>query len=159
MKQIPLTQGKVAVVDDEDFDRLSQFKWYAAKTKAKYSDRWYAVRGVRLPQGPRQIFMHCEILGLKGVDHKDNDGLNNQRTNLRPATQNQQNQNRRKYPNCTSSFKGVRWRSDRNKWEAQITLADGQDYLGLFDSEESAAMAYSMVAEQNFGEFANLTTL
>lgn len=152
MKQIELTQGKMAIVDDADFARLCLFKWYAVMVKAKNSTRWYAGRGIRTSCGVRRVLMHSEILGVKGVDHADHDGLNNQRSNIRAATQTQNNQNRRKY-SSSSRFKGVRWREQRNRWEAYITLDGKQRYLGIFYDENKAAKAYDEAAVA-FGRFA-----
>ena len=153
MKTITLTQGKVAVVDDLDYACLILFKWHAVKVTVKNSIRWYAARAVRLASGVSKIYMHVEILGQKGVDHADHDGLNNQRSNLRAATQAQNNQNRRKYPS-SSQFKGVRWRERRGKWESYITIDGHQKFLGLFTEEVDAAEAYNKAAKA-FGNFAH----
>src|SRR6185369_10082175 len=109
MKRIKLTQGKCALVDDEDFERVSQFKWVADKDK---NNLWYASRHFPLGNGKRTTQkMHTFILnGLKKVDHKNSDGLDNQKHNLRPATTSQNGANRRKQARKTSSvFKGVWW--------------------------------------------------
>lgn len=154
MREIPLTQGKVALVDDEDFDRANQFKWYAVRSRRTF----YAMRAI--PAGKRKqvhqrlhTFLFPE-LGL--LDHRDGDGLNNQRQNLRPATEHQNTFNARKTVSreTSSRFKGVRWRAPRSCWTAYITFDRHQIYLGQFDSEEDAALAYDYAAKIYFGEFA-----
>lgn len=149
MKEIPLTQGKTVLVDDEDYKWLMQWKWHA------YRDRrtWYAIRHV-YPNGrkhPKKIRMHRFILNvLEGVkvDHRDGDGLNNQKGNLRQATTAQNGHNRRINSNNTSGFKGVSKR--KHGWQATI---QGK-YLGVFDTPGQAASAYDRAASVLFGEFA-----
>lgn len=150
MKQIPLTQGKFAIVDDEDYEWLMQWKWYAAKGTYTY----YAARGF-----PKRILMHRQILGLikgdgKESDHKDHNGLNNRKINLRSCTksENQHNQNiiRKK---TSSKYKGVCWHKSHQKWTAQIVINNKHFCLGLFNNETKAAKAYDKKAKKLFGEF------
>lgn len=152
MKQIQLTQGKVALVDDVDYERLNQHRWCAKKSGAT----WYAVRMVGKDGKQMTLYMHREILGLTAnieTDHKDGDGLNNQRHNLRLATtaQNQRNQKKQK---GTSQYKGVYWYQGKTKWCAQIWIAKKRVSLGIFLSEIDAAKAYDNAAIKHFGEFA-----
>ena len=156
MKTIPLTQGKYAIVDDVDFEWLSQWKWCANKDR----NTWYAVRTMHKDEKQIKIMMHREILGLKhgdgmDTDHKDGDGLNNRRENLRTAThaQNMYNQRIRK---GTSQFKSVHWNRCAAKWCAQIRVNNRLIYLGYFVSEIEAGLAYDMAAQKYFGEFAKL---
>lgn len=100
--------------------------------------------------------MHCEVVGGVGVDHRDHNGLNNQRKNLRKATQSQNNGNLRKTPGRSSQFKGVSFRRDRGCWKSQIRFHGQLHFLGLFDCEKLAARAYDCAARQFFGEFALL---
>ncbi len=151
-KQIPLTQGKVAIVDDADFEWLNQWKWYACKKH--YC--WYAVRTQWQDGKNKQIQMHREILKPLAdmqTDHKDGNGLNNLRNNLRVATgsQNQHNQKPRK---ATSKYKGVHWHQGEAKWHAQIRMDKQQCHLGVFVCEIEAARAYDAAAVVAFGEFA-----
>ncbi len=155
MKTVPLTQDKVALVDDEDFLRVSQYKWYAIKM----SHLFYAHTNVRKADGKTTILsMHVLLLpDAKRVDHQDGNGLNNQRHNLRSATHSQNMANRRKHKNGTSSlFKGVHWHKAAKKFTAQICVNHKRHHLGLFTSETDAAMAYDVAALHHFGAFARL---
>lgn len=149
MKLIPLTQGKFAKVDDRDYARLSKFKWSATFD----GHNWYARTG-RCPT----IRMHQFILpGSPLLDHKNLDGLDNQRHNLRPATRTQNKTNQRKYKGCVSAFKGVTWYPYRGGgWRTQITVSKIRIHLGLFRLEETAARAYDAAAKRYFGEYAAL---
>jgi HNH endonuclease len=151
-KQIPLTQGKVALVDDADFLHLNQWNWYTHNSRGK----WYAARTARKLPGGR-IFMHNEIMqpppGME-IDHKDGDGLNDQRYNLRHATHAQNSANRKTRSDNTSGYRGVA-RHGRG-WVAQL-MVNGKPVLNkkFYDIEE-AARAYDKAADQHLGEFAVL---
>lgn len=159
MKEIPLTQGKVALVDDSDWEWLSQWRWYANPAKNK----WYACRHAPMINGVRypKLYMHRELLLLTNedieVDHRDGNGLNNQRYNLRKTTH-QCNQQNVRTTTGTSQYKGVTWHKDRNKWCAQIKTNNKRYHLGRFpqDQEIEAAKAYDAKAVELFGEFACL---
>jgi hypothetical protein len=157
MREIPLTQGKVALVDDEDYEWLSQWKWFA------YHDRsgtWYARRNIRLPDGRMGILsMQNAVRAMDAgylCDHEDGDGLNNQRYNLRRATKNQNVRNRKKQRNNTSGYRGVSWDAEKQKWRAQIRVDTKGISLGRFSDPEDAARAYNAAALKHFGEFARL---
>lgn len=157
MYRIALTQGKFATVSRRDYSRLNRFKWCAAYQHGK----WYAVRGVRLGGKQRLVRMHRVILGLDGrdkryIDHRNGNGLDSTRRNLRIAT-NQQNQcNRGKQHNNSSGYKGVGWHKGTNKWQAYIMVGKKQRSLGLFDSPEEAAKAYNKAARTLHVRFAKL---
>lgn len=157
MKTISLTQGKVTLVDDADFEWLNQWKWHAQWDRR--AKKFYA-RRCEWKDGKiwKRIVMHRVIAaatGLAQVDHKDNDGLNNQRENLRPCTAQQNCANRKKRPGLTSRFKGVRkFRSGPNPWMAQIKINSRAVHLGCFPTEELAAEAYDRAAVRAHGEFA-----
>jgi len=157
VKAIKLTQGKVALVDDADFEWLSQWKWYARKN-IKKSTTWYAVRQVTVAAGKQTtVQMHRVITGVPPgaeIDHHDTNGLNNQRFNLRPATHSQNQHNQRKRLGCSSKFKGVSWDKNARKWKAYITIDGRIHHIGLFESEDDAAAAYDAAALEHFGEFA-----
>lgn len=164
-REIPLTRGLVAIVDDEDFDWLSQWKWRALRASCK-EEKWYAYRTswiVGAGAGPG-VYMHREIAqpdrGLV-VDHIDYDGLNNQRSNLRITTTALNVRAMRKAPGV-SGFRGVRPSRSGKRWYATLNLTrDGSNpqpkvHLGAFDDAESAARAYDAAAFAHFGEFAVL---
>ena len=154
VKAIPLTMDKFTVVDDEDFEKLNRCKWRALKQILKNRVNWYAIRTGRCG---KTVYMHREILGVVDtkieVDHKDSNGLNNQKTNLRPANHHENQQHSTKQPNCSSRFKGVSWH--RGKWKVQIKLPNQpQSYIGMFDDELTAASVYNAIAKRYFKEFA-----
>lgn len=173
MKQIPLTQGKFALVDDEDYEFLMQWKWQAhndlpKKYRGNEIDRWYVWRSQWNKQTKQQdiIRMHRLIMSApkdKIVDHIDGNGLNNVRTNLRLCTQAENNRNRRKFV-CSSNrskFKGVTFekRSNRSPWKARIKVNGKDLYLGHFASQSDAARAYNIAAMKYHGIYANLNII
>lgn len=162
MKLIPISRGLSAMVDDQDYDFLNQWKWFARRPNRIHTTCvWYAVRNaVRPARG--QIYMHREVLRRAGFpdaphsDHRDTNGLNNQRHNLRPATSSQNAANVRKKAGCTSQFKGVYWHKQTRKWLSAIRCQEERHYLGLFENEIDAGRAYDAAATRFFGEFARL---
>jgi len=157
MKEIKLTQGQIAMVDDGDFEYLNQFKWNAYKKKG----RFYASRYVGKSNG-RQIYasMHWDVMGEKMIDHIDHNGLNNQKSNLRKCTYAQNMMNgRKRNTNTSSKYKGVCWAKNYNKWISSIRKDDKQIHLGYFESEIDAAMAYNNKAKELFCEFACINTI
>lgn len=160
MKAIVLTRGRIATVDDADFDYLKQFKWTALKGYRTY----YAHRTARLPNGKRKsVKMHRLILGLNDpkieADHQNLDGTDNRRCNLRKATPAENRRNRAKCRMSPSRFKGVRWHLQRRKWEARICHNKVLIYLGLVASDIEAAKAYNAAAINRFGAFAHLNSI
>ena len=155
-KTINLSQGKIALVDDCDYEYLSGFSWFF----------WlrYAARNVYVGGKRKVLPMHREVLSMAGndisgllVDHVDGDGLNNTRGNLRLATQAQNLYNRGPQKNNVSGYKGVsKTKSRLGRWAAAIK-ADGKlHHLGVFDSVEKAAHAYDSAAIALHGKFAYL---
>ena len=142
MKEIGLTQNQVTLVDDEDFEKLNQWKWYAVKQAKTF----YAVRHSSSINGERYtICMHWEIIGKppKGFvnDHRNGQGLDNQRHNLRHVTRRQNGQNLQNIKK-SSQYPGVSWAKHRQKWSAQITINGINKHLGLFAIEVDAFEVY-----------------
>jgi hypothetical protein len=156
MKKIQLTRGQFALVDDEDYDWLTQWKWYASK-ESKYT--FYATRMSRIGSRRISLKMHsalmCPPYGME-VDHVDGNGLNNQRGNLRVCTRTENCQNRRPRSGGTSKYKGVHWGRREKKWIAKIHLNGKEIYLGRSVDEDEAASIYDTKAKELFGEFARL---
>lgn len=156
MKQIKLTQGKFALVDDEDFDFLNQWKW----SVSKIGNNFYAMRSKKITKTRKSITirMHRLILNVsKGeyVDHIDMNGLNNQRSNIRVCTNAENSRNRTASKNTSSKFKGVSWHKRNKKWCANIKVDRKTYSIGSFTSEIEAAKAYDLKAKELHGEFAN----
>ena len=155
MKQIKLTQGQVAIVDDEDFAILSLHKWYAHRDGYTF----YALRKSPMIKGVRHtIRMHRVILNApteQQVDHRDRNGLNNQRSNLRLCTNAQNRHNCGNFPH-SSRFKGVSWKVSKQRWYVGLRHEDKHIYIGAYKDERTAARAYNQKAKELFGEFARL---
>ena len=148
MKTIPLTQNKYATVDDSDYMDLSVFKWTFSKG--------YAVRMEKKPYKTgkrRMLYMHTELLGDM-VDHKDGNGLNNARSNLRHCTPAENMRNRKMAQRTKSGYKGVWFNSKRNKFVAYIKLDGVSIVLRSCDTAEEAAYIYDQASLQLWGEFA-----
>jgi hypothetical protein len=157
IKPIPLSQGKIALVDSSDYAWLNQWKWYASKRGYTY----YALRCPWFRGKPYPIFMHREILGLvKGdgiiCDHRDRNGLHNWRNNLRTVTPSISMCNRKYNKNNTSGYKGVSWNKNAQKWIVNIGI-DGKDkYCGLYTDLVAAAKRYDLEAIKYFKDDAIL---
>lgn len=154
MKEIPLSKGCSAQVDDEDYEWLSEFTWHTLKAG---NDLLYACRKEVKPDGTRTTqLMHRLIMGVDqslDVDHCDNDGLNNQRINLRPATRSQNNANARTRSDNKSGHRGVAWRAGIGKWEARIQWKYVVTLLGYFIDKNDAITARKEAEKSFFGEF------
>lgn len=160
MKEIALTQGKVALVSDRDYEDLSQFKWFAHCGR----NTFYAARKVQIKGKPYMEPMHRRILSLekgdrKVTDHINRNGLDNRNNNLRICTNAENGQNRKRQRNNTSGFQGVYWNRQNKKWRAKLKVNSVQKDLGCFDSKIDAAMAYNAGAIKYHGEFATLNKI
>lgn len=157
-KEIRLTQGQVALVDDEWFDELSRYKWqanYDPKTKSFYATRMPS----RLLGKRKTIWMHRVIINAgqgDEVDHKDGNSLNNRIENLRICTHKQNARNVGIRPSNISGYKGVVPSRNKNGWVAEIKVDGKQIYLKTWKTPEQAAVAYDEAAKKYFGEFARL---
>ncbi len=157
-RRIPLTQGKYAMVDPDDYERLNKYKWQARrKERSFYATRsgWCERRGKR-----KIITMHRQVLPVPEgmfVDHINHNGLDNRKANLRPATQTQNTYNRRRHRNKTSSkYKGIYWEKRSKKWLVIMQHDFKRIKLGRFDDEEEAARAYDSAARIYQCEYAEL---
>jgi len=155
-KEIQLTQGNVAIVDDDDFDYLNQFKWYLLKSKFNY----YAIRTKR-PEN-KLIQLHRIVIKAKQgeiVDHINGNKLDNRKCNLRICTKSQNCQNRKISKFNKSGFNGVSWSIKNKKWVAQIACNNKKMHIGFFNDAIEAAKAFNQAAVKYHGEFAHLNKI
>ena len=152
MIEIMLTQGKRALIDETDASRVWNYKWYALFDRYN----WYAIRRVKKKGNWSHQSMHIFLMNPPqgvDIDHRDRNGLNNQRNNLRICTHQQNMRNKRISVGNASGFKGVCWKPRIKKWIAQIRYGKVL-HLGCFEDKKEAARAYDSAAEKFFGEFA-----
>jgi len=148
MREIQLTQGKVALVDDEDFEELNKHKWYAHMGR----NTFYARTRVK----EKQFLMHrliCCVDKIIQIDHIDGNGLNNQKANLRQCNNTQNHQNMKRPSRNTSGYKGVSYNSVAKKYEAYINTNGKKHFIGLFNNPLSAAAAYNAASLKYHGSF------
>lgn len=153
MRQIPLTKGYSAIVDDEDYDFLMQWKWHVVVGPKHV----YAMRNSAPVDGRRHhILMHRVLNDTPegfDTDHANGNSLDNRRSNLRTATRTQNMWNRAPNRRCASRHKGVSWHRQHRKWVAAIQVNGRRRHIGLFDDEDAAAAAYAARARKEFGDF------
>lgn len=161
MREVPLTKGLFALVDDADFDRVATFRWYAFRR----GRLWHAARSVKRKGKRSTIHMHRWLLDAPNgveVDHRDGNGLNNTRENLRLCTHGQNAINhRRSFSSKSSRFHGVCWHARSQRWRVVICAGEKtssgrarQIYVGVYRYEIDAARAYDRAAIRHHGEFA-----
>lgn len=146
MKEILLTRGKITLVDDADYEALATRHWC-------FATNGYVVSRI----GGGMIYLHRFLLNASPeheVDHIDGNKLNNQRSNLRLVTRQQNARNVASHGGSSSLFKGVAWCKQTQRWRAHITVNGMFKHLGRFDTEHEAAHVYDTAARQYFGEFA-----
>lgn len=164
MKEIQLSMGKVALIDDEDFELVCQYNWSILSGSKMGKDKFYAKAHIKKQKPYRKILMHRLIMGLcfghnLTVDHIDGDGLNNRRSNLRVCTMNENSKNRPIPKANSSGFKGVSWDKSRDMWESYIKVEYKKIHLGRYKDILQAASAYNDAAIKYFGEFARLNII
>jgi hypothetical protein len=160
MKEIQLTQGKVALVDDEDYEYLNQWKWYANKLGNKF----YAVRNLRINKKyVGSILMHRLVANNNSkmhTDHCNGDSLDNRKENLRICNASENLMNQKKHLNNKSGYKGVgKYNNNKSKFRSQISCNGKFIHLGYYKTKEDAAKAYNAAAIKYHGEFANLNKI
>ena len=158
MIEIPLTQGQVALIDDEDFEIVSKYKWYA--TWSPDTKSFYAMTNIRKLDGKQTTLqMHRIIMNAqKGqqVDHIHHNTLDNRKSEMRLCSGSQNQHNSGKRTNNTSGFKGVSWHKATQKWYARIKLNGKEKSLGYFTHPELAHEAYCRAAAELHGDFARV---
>lgn len=156
--RIPLSQGQFAIVDEADYEWLSQWKWYA--TWSLHTKTFIAIRkGKREPGRRESIMMHREILGLKygdrgHTDHINGNTLDNRRENLRVVTYSQNNMNRRMPRNNTSGHKGLFQVRKNGRWQVTLSKDKKRYYFGSYVTREEAIAVLNQACEKLHGEYA-----
>jgi hypothetical protein len=150
MKEIQLSQGKIAVIDDDDFERVNQYKWFLSGKTTNYAMAYVKGSG---RENQRRIFLHRFIVNCPEgfqVDHINNNKMDNRKENLRITDSFGNNRNRSISSRNTSGYKGVSFKN--NAFEAYINFT----YLGRYKTAEEAALVYNKAAKKRFGVFAKL---
>jgi hypothetical protein len=150
MKRIKLRYGKYAIVDEELYEDLRKFVWYAKRHPT--TGKWYAVRY----ENGKNVPMHRQILRAprrKQVDHINGNGLDNRKSNLRLVTSAENARNRDKHKNNTTGYKGVSRQKGRRKFRAQIQVHHKAIYLGWFDDPREAARVYDQAVRKYHGPY------
>lgn len=157
MREIKLTNGGIALVDDTDYESINHWKW--RKDQHGYATR---VKRTYIGKGKYKcttIFMHRQILGTptgKDTDHRDRNRLNNCRSNLRPATRSENNLNSKLRKDNTSGHKGIRWHTQTKKWNAAVWYKGRTYSCGLFNEIGDAIDARNKMLREIYPEFANV---
>jgi len=158
MIEIPLTQGQVALIDDEDFELISKFKWRAVWNP--HTKSFYAKAHIRKPDGKdTTLRMHRLIMNAQPgqqVDHVHHLTLDNRKSELRICTNSENLMNRGAQENNTSGYKGVSWNKRDRKWHAQIWVNGKRKHLGYFSTPEDGYAAYCKAAHDLHGQFARV---
>lgn len=162
---LELSQGQKTIINTSDYDKIKNIRWFAYRSRT--AKTFYVIGNLPRrdhPEGKQKgVKLHRFLFDLDDpkttVDHKDGNGLNNIRENLRVCTQ---LQNSRNYPiphNNTSGYKGVSWNKIRKKWQAKISVCGVRKSMGYYDDPKDAAIAYNHGALEYHNEFANLNVV
>ncbi|MBK5262657.1 MAG: hypothetical protein JJE17_08825 [Peptostreptococcaceae bacterium] len=155
-KLIRLTQGKFAIIDSFNYERVNKHKWYAeCGYNTFYASRRLVRNGIRGTEKLHRFILNIEDPNIL-IDHWDRNGLNCTEENMRVATNQQNSQNQIGSKNSTSQYKGVYFNKEKKKYSAQIKVNFKSNHIGHFNSEIEAALAYDLKAKELFGEFAYL---
>lgn len=153
VRGIPLTQGKIAIIDAEDYERIAKYRWHIqVKGNTIYARRY---------EGKRMLLLHREILGLiygdgKLTDHKNRNGLDNRKANLRIATKSLNAYNCKMQRHNKSGYRGVHWLNKERRWKAEIKILGRKVSCGYFTDPIQAALAYDRMAVKYRGDTAVL---
>ena len=157
-KEIELTNGMKAIVDDEDYNYLLDYNWRAAKNGRTF----YAVFGRRINGKYSLTWMHRMIMDAKNrkdeVNHVNHNGLDNRKVNLRITTHDKVVIQSQVAIKKGTNHKGISYHKPTNKWRARININGKTTYLGYYINETEAAKAYENKAIELFGEYAHVTT-
>ena len=153
--------GHNVLIDDEDYERLKQYKYYVHGGTLARCGRYYFIRNIYVKGNSTTTMLHRDIMDCvvgdgKNIDHKDGDTLNCQKENLRYSTHAENMRNRKIGKNNTSGVKGVSWYMAKGKWRVYIKVDGKQFYLGLFDDIKEAAEVYAKASKELHGEFGRL---
>lgn len=154
--EIPLRSGHVLIVDEDDLPLIEPYTWHVTTPRSMsiYARSWKRIGGKKIC-----VLMHRLLLNAPRnvqVDHRDNNGLNNSRSNLRFCTNGQNAANRHNLTTNTSGYKGVTYHRQARRWQAAIKVDGRNHYLGLFREPELAALAYDRAAVEIHGDFAHI---
>lgn len=160
MKLIELSQNRVAIVDDEDFEWLSKWKWCYRRGKKRKTGYALCTEGYQQNQQQQTILMHVAVLKrhrrwkhATEVDHINTCGCDNRKINLRIGTPITQGSNKRKYSNNKSGITGVHWHKQKELWHAYIRVAKRLKHLGYFTNKKDAITARRQAEIKYFGEY------
>ncbi len=155
-KIINLTQNQIAIIDDEDYESLNQYKWHAQKA----SNGFYAVRCVYVNRKCIKLGMHRQVLPCldnQEIDHKNRNTLDNRKSNLRIVTHAQNMKNRNKHKNNKSGIKGVYWDKRGKKWRSEIRVDGKKIHLGMFSDLMEAKTMRNNSEIKYFGEYSAIS--
>lgn len=166
MQSIPLygakASGRVALIDDADYDLVTRYRWHLVermRPSGAMHGPYAQANMQRTDGGWTTKLMHTYITGWSHTDHTDGNGLNNQRSNLRPGPPSLNGANQRPRRHGTSKYKGVSWFTRVGKWVAEVRVNGQLRYLGAYTVEADAARAYNVAALEVFGEYARLNEI